>query len=699
MSTFTLSTIRQNLSKFDYSGLGIPALVLLIMAMLVLPLPPLLLDFLFTFNIVASLVIIMIAISTRNPLDFSSFPSVLLFATMLRLGLNVASTRVILVHGHEGHDAAGKVVAAFGEFVIGGNYVVGFIIFGILMIINFIVVTKGAGRVSEVNARFTLDAMPGKQMAIDADLNAGMIDQATAKKRREELSQESDFFGAMDGASKFVSGDAIAGLLILLINLVGGMAIGLLQHGLSASEAGKLYVLLTIGDGLVAQIPSLLLSLATAIIVTRVTTSESMTEQASSQLANPSALFISSGILAVLGLVPGMPHLMFITLAAATAGLGLLIVRNEVDAEETQEAEAEAEANAAGPKELDWDDVDQVDLIGLEIGYGLIPLVNAESGGELMGRVKGVRKKLSAELGFLVQPVRIRDDLNIDPDSYNIVLKGVVRGKGDIKVGRELAINPGQVYGELPGTPTREPAFGLEAVWIEPSKRDQARTLGYTVVDASTAISTHLNKVLRENASDLLSHDEVQQLLDKLSAKSPKLVEELVPGKLSLGVLTRTLQNLLNESVSIRDMRTIVETLTEASARTTDPEQLAAMVRPKLGRMIMQALVDEKNNLSVMTLEPSLEQLLHNVLQQSQPGQPVVLEPGLAESLFAAMRDGARAVEEEGHPAVLVVSPVIRGWLSKAARYRVNDLTVLSYSEIPDDQPVKVIHTVSAQPK
>ena len=699
MSTFTLSTIRQNLSKFDYSGLGIPALVLLIMAMLVLPLPPLLLDFLFTFNIVASLVIIMIAISTRNPLDFSSFPSVLLFATMLRLGLNVASTRVILVHGHEGHDAAGKVVAAFGEFVIGGNYVVGFIIFAILMIINFIVVTKGAGRVSEVNARFTLDAMPGKQMAIDADLNAGMIDQATAKKRREELSQESDFFGAMDGASKFVSGDAIAGLLILLINLVGGMAIGMLQHNLSASEAGKLYVLLTIGDGLVAQIPSLLLSLATAIIVTRVTTAESMTEQASSQLANPSALFISSGILAVLGLVPGMPHLMFITLAAATAGLGLLVVRNEVEAEETQEAVAEAEANAAGPKELDWDDVDQVDLIGLEIGYGLIPLVNAESGGELMGRVKGVRKKLSAELGFLVQPVRIRDDLNIDPDSYNIVLKGVVRGKGDIKVGRELAINPGQVYGELAGTPTREPAFGLEAVWIEPSMRDQARTLGYTVVDASTAISTHLNKVLRENASDLLSHDEVQQLLDKLSAKSPKLVEELVPGKLSLGVLTRTLQNLLNESVSIRDMRTIVESLTEASARTTDPEQLAAMVRPKLGRMIMQSLVDEKNNLSVMTLEPSLEQLLHNVLQQSQPGQPVVLEPGLAESLFAAMRDGARAVEEEGHPAVLVVSPVIRGWLSKAARYRVNDLTVLSYSEIPDDQPVKVIHTVSAQPK
>ena len=696
MSTLTLSTIRQNLTKFDYTGLGIPVLVLLIMAMLVLPLPPLLLDFLFTFNIVISLVIIMIAISTRKPLEFSSFPTILLFATMLRLALNVASTRVILVEGHTGHDAAGKVVAAFGEFVIAGNYVVGFIIFAILMIINFIVVTKGAGRVSEVNARFTLDAMPGKQMSIDADLNAGVIDQPTAQKRRAELSQESDFFGAMDGASKFVSGDAIAGILILLINLIGGLAIGVIQHNLSVSDAGKIYTLLSIGDGLVAQIPSLLLSLATAIIVTRVTTAESISEQAHTQLANPAALFISSIILAALGLVPGMPHLMFITLAAATAGLGLLVIRGEVDEEAVQVAEAQAAASTESTKDLDWDDVDQVDLIGLEIGYGLIPLVNIETGGELMSRVKGVRKKLSAELGFLVQPVRIRDDLNIDPDSYNIVLKGVVRGKGEIKVGRELAINPGQVYGELQGTPTREPAFGLEAVWIESSQRDLARTLGYTVVDASTAIATHLNKVLRENSADLLSHDEVQQLLDKLSAKSPKLVEELVPGKLSLGVVTRVLQHLLNEGVSIRDMRSIAESLTEASARSTDPEQLAAYVRPKLGRMIMQSLVDESSNLSVMTLEPGLEQLLHNVLQQSQPGQPVVLEPSLAENLFNALRMGARAMEDEGHAAVLVVSPLIRSWLSKAVRFRVSDLTVLSYSEIPDDQAVKVIHTVNA---
>jgi flagellar biosynthesis protein FlhA len=698
MSTLTLSTIRQNLSKFDLTGLSIPVVVLVIMAMLVLPLPPLLLDFLFTFNIMCSLVVIMIAISTRKPLEFSSFPTVLLFATMLRLALNVASTRIILVHGHEGAHAAGKVVEAFGEFVIAGNYVVGFIIFTILMIINFIVVTKGAGRVSEVNARFTLDAMPGKQMSIDADLNAGVIDQETAKKRRAELAQESDFFGSMDGASKFVSGDAIAGLLILLINLIGGLIIGIAQHDLTFAEAGKIYTLLTIGDGLVAQIPSLLLSLATAIVVTRVTTTESITEQASTQLANPTALFISAAILVILGMVPGMPHLMFITLSVAAAGLGLMIISKEVQEEQAVQAEKDA-APAEGPKELDWDDVDQVDLIGLEIGYGLIPLVNAETGGELMSRVKGVRKKLSAELGFLVQPVRIRDDLNIDPDSYNIVLKGVVRGKGEVKVGRELAINPGQVYGQLEGIATREPAFGLEAVWIEPSQRDQARTLGYTVVDAATAISTHLNKVLRENAADLLSHDETQQLLDKLASKSPKIVEDLVPGKLSLGILTRTLQNLLQESVSIRDMRTIAEALTEASTRTQDPEQLTAIVRPKLGRMIMQNLIDGDNSLQVMTLEPTLEQLLHNVLQQSQPGQPVVMEPSLAENLFAALREGSRAVEDMGHPAVLVVSPVIRGWLSKAARFRVNDLTVLSYSEIPDDQAVKVIHTVDAKNK
>ena len=700
MSTLTLSTIRQNLSNFSFKDLSIPGLVLLIMGMLVIPLHPMVLDVLFTFNIAAALLIIMIAIKVRKPLEFSSFPSVLLFATMLRLALNVASTRVILVNGHEGHDAAGKVIAAFGEFVIGGNYVVGFIIFIILMIVNFFVVTKGAGRVSEVNARFTLDAMPGKQMAIDADLNAGVIDQETARVRRAELGQESDFFGSMDGASKFVSGDAIAALLILLINLVGGLAIGIGQHDLSFSEAAKIYTLLTIGDGLVAQIPALLLSLATAIVVTRVTTTESMTEQASTQLGNPTALFVTSIIMAVLGMVPGMPHFVFIFLSALSAGIGWYLLRRDAATESPEQvAAAAAVAAAEQPKELDWEDLDQVDLVGLEIGYGLIPLVNAETGGQLMTRVKGVRKKLSAELGFLIQPVRIRDALSIDPDSYHIVLKGVVRGRGKVKVGREMAINPGQVYGNLDGTPTTEPAFGLEAVWIEPSQRDHARALGYTVVDAATAVATHLNKVLRDNAADLLSHDEVQQLLDKLSAKSPKLVEDLVPSKLSLGVLTRTLQGLLNDSVSIRDMRTIVETLSEVSGRTQEPDQLTALLRPRLGRMIVQNLVDEKDTLSVMTLDPGLEQLLHNVLQQQGQNQNVVMEPGLAERLFSALREGSKSVEDLGNAAVLVVSPAIRPWLAKAVRHRVSEMVVLSYAEIPDDQSIKVVHTVNAEPQ
>jgi flagellar biosynthesis protein FlhA len=698
MSTLTMSTIRQRLSKFEFSGLGIPFLVLLIMAMLVVPLPAVLLDVLFTFNILISLVIIMIAIGTRKPLEFSSFPSVLLFATMLRLALNVASTRVILVNGHEGEQAAGAVVAAFGEFVISGNYLVGFIIFSILMIINFVVVTKGAGRVSEVNARFTLDAMPGKQMAIDADLNAGSITQEVAKKRRDEIAQEADFFGSMDGASKFVSGDAMAGLLILVINVVGGLAIGVAQHDLSFGDAAKLYVLLTIGDGLVAQIPSLFLSLATAIIVTRVTTTESMTEQAVTQLSNPTALFIGSGILVVLGVVPGMPHMVFLTLGLATGGLGLMVIQKEENIV-TETEEQAALAPAEGPKELDWDDVDQVDLIGLEIGYGLIPLVNPETGGQLMPRVKGVRKKLSAELGFLVQPVRIRDALNLDPDVYHIVLNGVMRGRGEIKAGRELAINPGKVYGELEGMPTKEPAFGLDAVWIDPAQRDYARTLGYTVVDPATAMATHLNKVLRDNAADLLSHDETQQLLDKLAAKSPKLVEDLVPGKMPLGIITRTLQMLLTEGVSIRDMRTIVETLSEVGGKTQDPEQLVALVRPKLGRMIVQELLDMKDSLPVMTLAPELEQLLHNVLVNSSNSQNVVIEPGLAESLFAALRDASHTVEDQGNPAVLVVAPSIRPWLSKMVRHRISELTVLSYTEIPDDQAVKVIYTVEAQTK
>ena len=699
MANAILSNIRQDMSKIELSGLGIPAIVLLIISMLILPLPSFLLDFLFTFNILLGVTIVMIAINSSKPLDFSAFPTILLIATMLRLGLNVASTRLVLVKGHEGSDAAGKVIEAFGEFVIGGNYVVGFIIFAILMIINFIVVTKGAGRVSEVIARFTLDALPGKQMAIDADLNAGIIDQEIAKARREEISQESDFFGSMDGASKFVRGDAIAGMLILLINIIGGLTIGMSQHDLSFSEAGKIYVLLTIGDGLVAQIPSLLLSLATAIVVTRVTTSESMTTQASTQLGNPIALIVAGAIIILLGLVPGMPSFIFLSLGLGAGITGYMLSKNADKklALTAKQASEEQNDNVANKEDLDWDDVDQVDLVGLDIGYGLIPLVNPETGGQLLPRVKGVRKKLSAELGFLVQPIRIRDNLDLEPDVYNIVMNGVVRGKGEIKVGQEMAINPGQVHGNLEGIPTKEPAFGLDAVWIDPSQRDYARTLGYTVVDSATAIATHLNTLLRNNASELLSHDETQQLLDKVAERSPKLVEDLVPEKLSLATITKVLQNILDESVSVRDMRTIIEVLSTESAKTQDVDELTAAVRPKLGRMIVQGLVDVDDNLPVMTLNPALEQMLNNILMQNGSTQGLVIEPKLAEGLINALAKNTQEIEEQGNAAVLVVSPGLRPCLSKFIRHRLSDLTVLSYSEIPDDQSVDVVATIDVE--
>ena len=694
-----LSDFRQRIPNLDWKSMGIPALVLLIIAMLILPLPTFLLDILFTLNIMIALIVIMIGIHTERPLDFSSFPAVLLFATMLRLSLNVASTRIVLVNGHEGTDAAGKVIEAFGNFVISGNYLVGFIIFGILMIINFIVVTKGAGRVSEVIARFTLDAMPGKQMAIDADLNSGVIDQEEAKIRRAEIAQESDFFGSMDGASKFVRGDAVAGLLILIINIIGGLAIGMTQYDMSFQDAGEIYVLLTIGDGLVAQIPSLILSLATAIIVTRVTTSESMTEQTTSQLANPTALYVTAAILLLLGIIPGMPSTVFISLALVSGGIGFWVQRLRKDKSLDQIAKEQTATTQSSVEEQDvqWEDVSQVDLISLEIGYGLIPLVNTETGGQLLSRVKGVRKKLSTELGFLIQPVRIRDNLDLEPNTYHLLVNGVLRGRGQSYSGKELAINPGHITTPIDGIATKEPAFGLDAVWIEPSQRDRARTLGYTVVDPPTAIATHLNSLLYGTASELLGHDEVQQILDKTAERSPKLVENLVPGKLSLAIITRTLQNLLRDGVPIRDMRTILEVLNEEGGKTQDPDDLTAMIRPKLGRMIVQSLVDISDDMPVMTLEPQLEQMLHNAVQQSQQSKTLTIDPELAEALFKSMRIEVQKIEDQGQPAILVVSPMIRPWLSNLVRPRIQDLTVLSYTEIPEDQSVNVVATISAQ--
>jgi len=694
-----LSNFRQFYGRFtvpDFKSVGAPTLVLLILALLVVPLPAFLLDILFTFNIMLGLLMVMITLNTRMPLEFSSFPSVLLITTLLRLGLNVASTRVVLVEGHTGTDAAGKVIESFGEFVIAGNYVVGFIIFLILMIINFIVVTKGAGRVSEVIARFTLDAMPGKQMAIDADLNAGIIDQEAAKKRRAELTQESDFYGSMDGASKFVRGDAIAGILILIINIVGGLIVGTTQHELSLSEAGRIYVLLTIGDGLVAQIPSLLLSLATAILVTRVTTEESMAEQASRQVADPNAVFIASGIVTLLGLIPGMPHFVFLPLGAAGIGLGFHLRRVAED-ERTEIATAQAVAEVEpAARELGWDDIDQVEVIALDIGYGLVPLANTQSGGQLLTRIRGIRKKLSAELGFLIQPIRIRDNLDLKPEVYQISLHGVVRGSGDVRVGKLLAINGSDVPAPLDGEPTKEPAFGLDAIWIDSAKAELARGLGYTVVDAPTAIATHINAVTRDNASELLGQDETQQLLDKVATRYPKLVSNLVPDLLPLSTVTQVLQNLLTENVPVKDMRNIIDALTAHAKENHDPTHLTTLVRPKLGRLIVQPLVDDSGSLTVITLAPDLEKLLESS-RGASGGEHITLDPTLANSMIESLKNEAEKIQDTGQVATLVVSPTLRSWMSRFVRVRVPDLSVLSYTEIPDDQRINVQSSIGGE--
>lgn len=692
MNTMVMSFFGQGFAKTSLRGLGIPFLILIILSMLILPLPSVLLDVFFTLNIVIGLVIIMIAINVTRPLEFSAFPSILLLATMLRLSLNVASTRVILVDGHNGPGAAGKVIESFGQFLIAGNYTVGFIVFAILMIINFAVVTKGAGRVSEVIARFTLDAMPGKQMAIDADLNAGMIDQETAKARREEVSQESDFFGSMDGASKFVRGDAIAGLLILVINIIGGLVIGMSQHQLSLGEAGEIYVLLTIGDGLVAQIPSLLLSLSTAIIVTRVTTSDNMSQQTSLQLANPQALFIASAILFALGVIPGMPHTVFLLFAAVAGGLGYFLIRQKKQLQQQEKEEHDTEtASPESNDMLGWDDIEQSDIISLELGYGLVALASQEGGGTLLGRIRGVRKKLSAELGFLLQSIRVRDNLELPPDVYKILLRGIARGKGEIKIGHDLAIDPGNVTVPLDANKTKDPAFGLDAYWILPAQRDYARMLGYTVVDAATAIATHVNMVLKDNAQELLGHEETHQLLDKVTEKAPQLMNGVVPDKLTLATVNQVLKNLIAEDISLRDMSSIVESLAAESYKTKDPDELTALVRPALARFIMQSLVELGQTLSVITLESELEHLISNTLLQSRKSGELVIDPKLAENLFTAIDEEKRQTEDKGLPAVLIVSPGIRPWLAKAMRNRSPGLRVLAYTEIPEDQDVKVI--------
>ncbi len=684
--------ILKNIQQLGWRGMGAPLVLLMMLAMVVLPLPPMALDLFFTFNITLSLVVLLVVVYTLRPLDFGVFPSLLLVATLLRLALNVASTRVVLLNGHTGGDAAGKVIEAFGEFVIGGNYAVGLVVFAILVIINFVVVTKGAGRDSEVSARFTLDAMPGKQMAIDADLNAGLLDQEQARERREEVAREADFYGAMDGASKFVRGDAIAGLLILLINIFGGLGIGMLQHDLEFSTAMHHYTLLTIGDGLVAQIPSLLLSTSAAIIVTRVASSQDMGAQVVGQLlGDPRALGVSAGVLGLIGLVPGMPSLAFLTLAAISGAGAWWIVRRRSRA--TEPVPAPEPEVSPEHRELTWDDVQPVDIIGLEVGYRLIPLVDRDQGGQLMNRIKGIRRKLSQELGFLVQSVHIRDNLDLAPNTYRISLHGVVMGEAEIHPDRALAINPGRVFGTLSGIETKDPTFGLDAVWVSPDQRDHAQTLGYTVVDASTVVATHLSEILQSHAHELLGHEEVQQLLDTLAKSAPKLVEDLVPKTLSLGAVLKILQNLLGERIPIRDIRSIAETLAEHAPRSQDPGVLTAAVRVALGRSILHQLVGSQREISVAVLDPGLEQILLQSLQSAEEGH-AAFEPGLVERLQQALAETASRQEMAGQESILLVSAPVRPWMARFVRHGVPGMHVLSYNEIPDNRQIKVVETV-----
>jgi len=676
-------------------GVGVPFAILSILAMIIVPLPPFLLDVLFTFNIALSLMVLIAVFSVKRPIDFAIFPSILLVATLFRLALNVASTRVVLAEGHTGPGAAGHVIESFGHFVIGGNYAVGIVVFIILTIINFVVITKGAGRISEVTARFTLDAMPGKQMAIDADLNAGLVTQDEARARRAEVRTEADFYGSMDGASKFVRGDAIAGILILLINLLGGLIIGPTMHGLALADAAEIYTLLTIGDGLVAQIPALLLSTAVAVIVTRMSREQDIGNEVTNQLfGDPRMLWICAGVFTVLGVIPGMPNLMFLSAAGIAGYAAYLLAQRRLvaDIASRQAVAAETLPPPTEKKDLSWDDVQQVDLIGLEVGYRLVPLVDKAQGGELLARVRGVRLKLSQELGFLVPAVHIRDNLDLAANGYRITLAGVPLGEATVMPERDLAINPGRVFGLIDGVETRDPAFGMEAYWIEPGVREQAQSLGYTVVDATTVIATHLSNIIGQHAHEILGHEEVQQLLNNVAKSAPKLVEDLVPKTLPLSVVVKVLQGLLGERVSIRNLRSILETLAENGTRTQDPQVLIGQVRVSLARQIIQDICGGTQELPVVTFDAALEQMLTNSVTAgaATPG----LEPGLAERLQQRLAEVSARQEMSGQPAVLLVSPTLRPVLSRFLRSTVPQMHVIAWNEIPDSRKVRLVSTI-----
>ncbi len=671
-----------------------PFIIIVMLSMMVLPLPPFILDIFFSFNIALAIIVLLTSLYTVKPLDFIAFPTVLLVSTMLRLSLNVASTRVVLTEGHTGPDAAGKVIEAFGHFLIGGNYAVGIVVFIILTIINFMVVTKGAGRIAEVGARFTLDAMPGKQMAIDADLNAGLIGEQEARLRRTEVAQEAEFYGAMDGASKYVRGDAVAGIMVTIINIVGGLIVGMAQHDLSFNVAIKDYTLLAIGDGLVAQIPSLIISTAAGIVVSRVASDQDIGTQLLNQLfAKPNVLYIAAGIIGGMGAIPGMPHLAFLMLAAVLAGSAYTLKQK---AKLAVVAPEQAAPTAPTEEEASWRDIIPVDTLGLEVGYRLIPLVDKAQGGELLRRIKGIRKKFAQEVGFLPPSVHIRDNLELKPSAYRITLKDVEVGTGEAQIGQFLAINPGVVSGTLPGLATIDPAFGLPAIWVEAGLRDQAQAMGYTVVDAGTVIATHLNHLITQHAAELLGRLEVQQLLDHLASESPKLIEDLVPKAMTLSALQKVLQNLLAEGVHIRDMRTIVETLAEHAPRIQDTNELTALVRIALGRAIVQQIYPGAGELSVMALDSRLERLLLQAIQASGADN-TGMEPGLADTLATQADLATRQQEKMGLPPVLLVPHPLRVLLARFLHRAIPQLKVLSHSEIPDSKTIRVTNLVGGQ--
>ena len=681
--------------RINLRQLAAPLLIVMILSMMVLPLPPFLLDLFFTFNIALSIMVLLVAMYTMKALDFSVFPTVLLVTTLLRLSLNVASTRVVLLQGHTGPDAAGKVIEAFGHFLVGGNYAVGLVVFVILVVINFVVITKGAGRIAEVSARFTLDAMPGKQMAIDADLNAGLIGEDEARRRRAQVGQEADFFGSMDGASKFVRGDAVAGILILFINIIGGLVVGILQHDMAFAQAAKNYTLLTIGDGLVAQIPALIISTAAGLVVSRVTTDEDIGQQFVGQIfGNPTVMLLTATILGVLGLIPGMPNLVFLLLAGALGWLGWWQIQRQARPA-AREAQPVAEVAPAEALEASWTDVAPVDVLGLEVGYRLIPLVDRAQDGELLKRIRGLRKKFAQEVGFLAAPMHIRDNLELKPNGYRITMKGVEIGVGETYPGMQLAINPGRVAGQLAGTATIDPAFGLPAIWIESSLREQAHALGYTVVDAGTVVATHLNHLILSHAAELLGRQETQALLDHIAKDAPKLIEDLVPKQLSLAVVQRVLQNLLEESVNIRDMRSIIETLAENAPRTQDPLELSTQVRIALGRAIVQQLFPGSAELQVMAIDPGLERILGQAVHGG--GDASGIEPGLADTLLRETAAAAQKQEESGLPAVLLVPGNLRWLLSRFLRRAVPQLRVIANAEVPDSRTIRVTAIIGAK--